>query len=95
MSRAPLVGSEYRTLAFYGGAAMSRDHSHTAGFYPTDLELLKRVFDVLCAESGCQPGSPDAEATALRLVNLFQSGHTSEEELLEAGRAGMQFRRAG
>lgn len=68
----------------------------TAGFYPTDLELLKRVFDVLCAESGCQPSSPDAEGTAIRLFSLFQSGQTSEDELLKTGRsrARMQFGQA-
>ncbi|BAV50866.1 Uncharacterized protein MLTONO_5964 [Mesorhizobium loti] len=65
------------------------------GFYPTDLDLLKRVFDVLCAESRCQPGSPEAEAIAIRLINLFESGETSEDELLEGARPRMQFRQAG
>jgi len=36
---------------------MLNRHTPVAGLYPTDLDLLKRVFDVLCAESGCQPGS--------------------------------------
>jgi hypothetical protein len=74
---------------------MYRVINPTAAFYPSDLDLLRQVFDKLCAECGCQPGSPDTEATALRLVNFFQAGHTSEEQLLEVGRAGMQFRRAG
>jgi hypothetical protein len=74
---------------------MFRVNTHTAGLYPNDLELLKQVFDKLCAESGCQPGSPDAEATAIRLVNLFQSGHASEDELLEGARPRSRLQRAG
>ncbi|MGT2465816.1 hypothetical protein ACVOMV_12785 [Mesorhizobium atlanticum] len=45
----------------------------SSAFYPDDLGVLKRVFDTLCRERGCQPLSPDAEATALLLVNLFES----------------------
>lgn len=56
--------------------------------------MLKRVFDVLCAERGCQPGSPDAEATAVMLVNLFESGRTTEEELLDSARPVQAYRQA-
>lgn len=71
---------------------MLNRHTHAAGLYPTDLDLLKRVFDTLCTESRCQPNSPDSEATAIRLVNLFESGQTTEDELLEGARPCMRQR---
>jgi hypothetical protein len=66
----------------------------TNAFYPEDLDALKRVFDVLCAARRCQPGSPDAEATATLLVNLFESGRRTEAELLEAAQAVQAYRKA-
>ncbi|TIR18278.1 MAG: hypothetical protein E5X34_22115 [Mesorhizobium sp.] len=63
-------------------------------FYPEDLDVLKRVFDLLCHERGCQPGSPDAEATALPLVNMFEGGRRTEKELLDAVRTTQAYRRA-
>ncbi|BCG75401.1 hypothetical protein MesoLj113a_65590 [Mesorhizobium sp. 113-1-2] len=47
------------------------------------------------AQSPNAPGSPEAEAIAIRLINLFESGETSEDELLEGARPRMQFRQAG
>jgi hypothetical protein len=41
------------------------------GFYPNDLDLLKQVFDLMCAEVACRPGSTAAEAMAVSLVHLF------------------------
>ena len=64
------------------------------GFYPNDLDLLKRVFDRVCAEIRCQPGSPAAEGMAVTLVHLFQSGRTTEEELLTGARRSIEFRLA-
>lgn len=69
-------------------------HLPPNAFYPEDLDVLKRVFDVVCAERGCQPGSPDAEATALLLVNLFESGRKTEEELFEAVQTTQAYRKA-
>lgn len=69
-------------------------HLPPSAFYPEDLDVLKRVFDVVCAERGCQPGSPDAEATALLLVNLFESGRKTEEELFEAVQTKQAYRKA-
>jgi hypothetical protein len=64
--------------------------------YPTDLDALKGVFDIICQEGLVQPGSPDAERLAIDLVELFQSGLTDETTLLVAARARHQdVRRAG
>lgn len=93
MSWAPLLESDQRTLALNGNREMQR-YLPTNAFYPEDLDMLKRVFDVLCRERGCQPGSPDAEATALLLVNMFGGGRRTEEELLEAVQATQAYRRA-
>lgn len=68
---------------------MFRYDTQTAGFYPNDLVLLRQVFDKLCAESRCEPDSIKAEATARRLVHLFETGRTTEAELLEGGRPCM------
>ncbi|RWL45256.1 MAG: hypothetical protein EOR60_15015 [Mesorhizobium sp.] len=69
-------------------------HLPPDAFYPEDLDVLKRVFDVLCRERGCRPDSPEAEATALLLVNMFESGRRTEQELLEAVQAPQTYRRA-
>jgi hypothetical protein len=74
---------------------MHRSLLQAAGFYPSDLDLQKRAFDVLCAEDQCQPRSPEAEDIATRLVNLFESGRNTEAELLEGGRPRTQFRKVG
>jgi len=71
------------------------DCNRTSGLYPTDLELLKRVFNKLCAESRCQPNTSEAENIAIRLLNLFQSGQTTEDELLEGARPCSHFRQTG
>lgn len=69
-------------------------NSCASGLYPTDLEVLKRVFDQLCAESSCLPGSPAAEAMAIRLIALFQGGCTREDELLATARPSSHLRQA-
>ncbi|PBC10177.1 hypothetical protein CK230_10610 [Mesorhizobium sp. WSM3859] len=89
----PLLESDQRTLAPNGNREMQR-HLPPNAFYPEDLDVLKRVFDVLCRERGCQPGSPEGEATALVLVNLFESGRRTEEELLEAVQTTQAYRKA-
>jgi hypothetical protein len=53
-------------------------HHPTNAFCPEDLDVLKRVFDVLRPERSCQPGSQDAEASATLLVNLFEGGRKTE-----------------
>ncbi|AZO29802.1 hypothetical protein [Mesorhizobium sp. M1B.F.Ca.ET.045.04.1.1] len=73
---------------------MQKHLNQRACFNPEDLDVLKRAFDVLCAERGCQPGSPDAEATALLLVNLFEGGRRTEAELLEAVQTFQAYRQA-
>jgi hypothetical protein len=67
----------------------------SGAIYPGDLDLLKRVFDKLCLTNGYAPDSAEAEATTLRLLNLFQTGRSSEEALLEAVQPQTELRRAG
>ena len=69
--------------------------NESAGIYPNDLALLKRVFDKLCCDNGYRPDSPEAEATAVRLLGLFQSGWSSEQALLEACQPRTQLKMTG
>ena len=53
-------------------------------FYPEDISMLRQVFYEYCEEHGFHPGSPASELIATNLISLFQLGHTTEEELLDA-----------
>lgn len=67
-----------------------------SALYPSDLEALKGVFDILCQEEGIQPGSQEAENIACDLMRLFQSGVQDETMLLDAARARHhELKRAG
>ncbi len=49
--------------------------------YPSDFELLQRVFDEVCAKRQIDPHSDYAEYLASRIVALFQQGITDEDEI--------------
>lgn len=49
--------------------------------YPSDLNILKGVFDALCHERGYFPESEDALDIAAELVRHFQTGTTDESVL--------------
>ena len=52
--------------------------------YPTDLELLQRVFDQISKARGLAQGSLEMEELAAEVVRLHQTGLVEEEKLLEA-----------
>jgi hypothetical protein len=74
---------------------MTNRYYEIGAIYPDDLDLLKRVFDKLCTTNGYSPDSSEAEATAVRLLSLFQTGRSSEAALLEAAQPQTELRRAG
>lgn len=90
----PLCTGVQRILCLEKDTGMLIRQNRTAGIYPSDLDLLKRVFDLLCCDYHCAPGSPVAEAIAIRLVALFEAGVTREEELLAGARPVVPLPRA-
>jgi hypothetical protein len=65
-------------------------HSCDQAIYPSDLTVLKGVFDALCHEGGYLPESEDARDIAAELVRHFQAGTTDETVLKVAVRAKRQ-----
>ena len=49
--------------------------------YPSDLTLLKRVYDRVCAEQGLAEGCPEAAKLAASAMQLFARGIFEEETL--------------
>ena len=62
--------------------------------FPSDLDMLKRVFDRFCADTGTLPNSPAAEAIASHMVALFEGGYEDETDLLDALNS-YEFQKAG
>ncbi|AZO08924.1 MULTISPECIES: hypothetical protein [unclassified Mesorhizobium] len=54
---------------------MINPHVSKSGIaYPSDLALLKRIYDEVCQERGLTPGSPEASALAKDAMDIFAAG---------------------
>ncbi|GLS30790.1 hypothetical protein GCM10007937_24980 [Mesorhizobium albiziae] len=51
---------------------------------PEQLAVLHQIFDDRCRAAGIQPGDPDHEILALRIISLFESGVQTAEEIIAA-----------
>ncbi|AZN97883.1 MAG: hypothetical protein E5X48_24350 [Mesorhizobium sp.] len=51
--------------------------------YPSDLALLKQVFDRVCAEAGISVSSMQAERLSVSVMALFSDGEFDEAVLYE------------
>lgn len=51
---------------------------------PTQLAVLKQIFDDHCSTAGITAGHPDYEALAIRIMSLFESGVQTAEGLKAA-----------
>ena len=49
---------------------------------PDQLSVLHQIFEERCRAAGIEAGHPDHEALALRIMNLFESGIQSIEEIV-------------
>lgn len=62
---------------------MLRNHTFVPSIIdPEELVMLQRVFDELCAQRGITKSTPEAMGVAETLMDLFQSGIRTEEQLL-------------
>jgi hypothetical protein len=46
------------------------------------LPALHQIFEERCRAAGIEPGHPDHEALAVRIMNLFESGIQSTQEII-------------
>jgi hypothetical protein len=53
-------------------------------FTPGDLDMMRRVFDVVSKERGAAEDLEQREALAAQIVSLFGRGMTNEADLLHA-----------
>ena len=64
-------------------------------FYPTDLDVLRNVYDRFCGERGLSPDdTEETEALASEIVRLRLLGIVNQEELYRAVCDGRELRRA-
>jgi hypothetical protein len=52
--------------------------------YPSDMTVLKQVFDRICQENDIKCGSSAADDSARALMSLFGAGVRDETELLDS-----------
>ena len=57
---------------------------------PEQLAVLHQVFNDRCRAAGIQPGDPDHEIFALRIMSVFESGVQTADELKAALDAGIK-----
>ena len=51
---------------------------------PEQLAILHQIFNDRCQAGGIGPGHPEHEILALRIMNLFESGAQTAEDLTAA-----------
>lgn len=74
---------------------MQAPFKSTSGIaYPSDMTVLKQVFDRICQENHVASGSRDADDIARAAMSLFGAGVHDETELRE-GLKEFVLRRAG
>ena len=59
---------------------------------PSDLDVLQRVFDAICAEARIDRTGKDAERIAGAIIARFQGGTMDESELLTHSRSSLALK---
>ncbi|MBZ9989331.1 hypothetical protein LB572_19705 [Mesorhizobium sp. BH1-1-5] len=68
---------------------MIKPHVSKSGVaYPDDLVVLKRVYDLICAERGITGGSSEASDLAAEAMRLFSAGVFDEATIGRRLRGG-------
>jgi len=64
-------------------------------FYPSDLDVLRNVYDRVCKERELSPhDTAETESLAAEIVRLRLLGMVDEDQLFQAIKAGSERRRA-
>jgi hypothetical protein len=67
-----------------GGAVQAPFKSSPGIAYPSDMAILKQVFDRVCQENDIKRGGRASDDVARALMSLFGAGVHDETELLDS-----------